>query len=250
MSVAPVFAYGYIASLVVGAIPGCVIPGFAFVAATFRPDRDPDLIVMLYDWCLLSYVGSLGCFVTQNMVLALAIFLDRNDVLPKWLAYMSIWMIVTELLAAPVFVFKSGPLAWNGSISFWLGTVVFVVVGGLHHLVCSTGRSSARRPTSGSRTDMANATEAVETRPGRRIHLPADGSMWVFVLGDLVIFGAYFLIFMIYRNQEHQLFLDSQRHLSLDHRHGQHAAVAGQLVVRRQRRARHPGGRVPPRAGG
>jgi hypothetical protein len=60
MSVAPVFAYGYIASLVVGAIPGCVIPGFAFVAATFRPDRDPDLIVMLYDWCLLSYVGSLG----------------------------------------------------------------------------------------------------------------------------------------------------------------------------------------------
>jgi nitric oxide reductase NorE protein len=64
---------------------------------------------------------------------------------------------------------------------------------------------------------MANATEAVETRPGRRpIHLPADGSMWVFVLGDLVIFGAYFLIFMIYRNQEHQLFLDSQRHLSLN----------------------------------
>ena len=61
---------------------------------------------------------------------------------------------------------------------------------------------------------MANATEAVETRPGRPIHLPADGSMWVFVLGDLVIFGAYFLIFMIYRNQEHQLFLDSQRHLS------------------------------------
>jgi nitric oxide reductase NorE protein len=63
---------------------------------------------------------------------------------------------------------------------------------------------------------MANATEAVETRPGRKIHLPADGSMWVFVLGDLVIFGAYFLIFMIYRNQEHQLFLDSQRHLSLN----------------------------------
>jgi nitric oxide reductase NorE protein len=59
------------------------------------------------------------------------------------------------------------------------------------------------------------ATEAVEARPVRETHLPADGSMWVFVLGDLVIFGAYFLIFMIYRNQNHQLFLDSQRHLSL-----------------------------------
>jgi hypothetical protein len=127
MSVAPVFAYGYIAALVVGAIPGCVLPAFAFVAASFRPDRDPEIMVMLYDWCLLSFVGSLGCFCTQNMVLALAIFLDKNDIFPKWLAYMSIWMIVTELLAAPVFIFQSGPLAWNGSISFWMGTAVFVL---------------------------------------------------------------------------------------------------------------------------
>lgn len=127
MSVSPVFAYAYIGALVVGGLPGCLIPAFAFVTAALRPDRDPQIMVMLYDWCLLSFVGSLGCFCTQNMVLALAIFLDRNSVLPKWLAYMSIWMIVTELLASPVFVFRSGPLAWNGSISFYLGTVVFVV---------------------------------------------------------------------------------------------------------------------------
>jgi hypothetical protein len=126
MSVAPVFAYGYIATLVVGAIPGCLFAAFAFVTAAFRPDRDPELVALLYDLGLLSFVGSLGCFVAQNMVLALAIFLDRNGILPKWLAYMSIWMIVTELLAGPVFVFRSGPLAWNGSISFWMGTAVFV----------------------------------------------------------------------------------------------------------------------------
>jgi hypothetical protein len=127
MSVSPVFAYAYIGSLVVGGLPGCLLPAFAFVAGAFRPDRDPQIMVMLYDWCLLSFVGSLGCFCTQNMVLALAIFLDKNDILPKWLAYISIWMIVTELLASPVFIFKSGPLAWNGSISFYVGTAVFVV---------------------------------------------------------------------------------------------------------------------------
>ncbi|BDY33276.1 hypothetical protein [Mycolicibacterium mageritense] len=127
MTVAPVFAYGYIAALVVGAVPGCLMAAFSFLAAAFRPERDPHIIAMLYDLALLSFVGSLGCFCTQNMVLALAIFLDRNGVLPKWLAYMSIWMIVTELLAGPVFIFTSGPLAWNGSISFYLGTVVFVV---------------------------------------------------------------------------------------------------------------------------
>lgn len=46
-------------------------------------------------------------------------------------------------------------------------------------------------------------------------HLPGDGSMWVFVLGDLIIFGAYFIIFMVYRAQERGLFLASQQHLSL-----------------------------------
>lgn len=127
MSVAPVLAYGYITALAVGAIPGCLFAAFAFLAAALRPDRDPQHIALLYDLGLLSFVGSLGCFVAQNFVLAMAIFLDKNEILPKWLAYMSIWMIVTELLAGPVFIFTSGPLAWNGSISFWLGTAVFVV---------------------------------------------------------------------------------------------------------------------------
>ncbi|OBC01074.1 cytochrome C oxidase subunit III [Mycobacterium sp. 852013-50091_SCH5140682] len=47
-------------------------------------------------------------------------------------------------------------------------------------------------------------------------HLPADGGMWVFVLGDLVIFSSYFVIFMIYRAQRPELFLASQQHLSIN----------------------------------
>jgi nitric oxide reductase NorE protein len=50
----------------------------------------------------------------------------------------------------------------------------------------------------------------------KRGHLPGDGHMWVMVLGDLVIFGAYFIIFMIYRAMEPQEFLRSQQHLSLN----------------------------------
>ncbi|MCW2654667.1 MAG: hypothetical protein JWR32_5643 [Mycobacterium sp.] len=127
MSVSPVFAYAYVAALAVGALPGCLLAAFAFLAAVFRPDRDPQLVALLYDVALLSFVGSLGCFSTAYMVFALAIFLDKNSVFPKWLGYISIWQIVTELLAGPVFIFRAGPLAWNGSISFWLGTAVFGV---------------------------------------------------------------------------------------------------------------------------
>ncbi|QZY46929.1 cytochrome c oxidase subunit 3 family protein [Mycolicibacterium austroafricanum] len=51
-------------------------------------------------------------------------------------------------------------------------------------------------------------------RTGR--HLPGEGSMWFFVIGDLVIFGAYFVAYMFYRGQHPDLFLQSQARLNQD----------------------------------
>lgn len=68
---------------------------------------------------------------------------------------------------------------------------------------------------------VAGDTAGGETGP----HLPANKDMWVFVLGDLVIFSGYFIIFMVYRHQEHELFLESQQHLSLS------AGVLNTLVL-------------------
>ena len=57
MTVDPVFSYAYIATLAVGAIPGCLFAAFSFIAATFRPDRDPHLIALCYDLGLLTFVS-------------------------------------------------------------------------------------------------------------------------------------------------------------------------------------------------
>jgi nitric oxide reductase NorE protein len=46
------------------------------------------------------------------------------------------------------------------------------------------------------------------------VHLPGDMSMWVFVLGDMVIFGVYFIIFMVERTRQRSVFLASQQHLN------------------------------------
>ena len=64
---------------------------------------------------------------------------------------------------------------------------------------------------------MANTQIAEPTAGGTKagIHLPSNKDMWIFVLGDLVIFSTYFIIFMIYRHQERQQFLSAQQHLSL-----------------------------------
>jgi hypothetical protein len=125
--VSSALAYAYLAALAVAALPGCAFCELMFALAAFRPDRDPQILAMLYDMGLLSFVGSLGCFVTQYLVFAIAIFLDKRRIFPKWLGYMSIWGAVTELVAAPIWIFRSGPYAWDGLISFYLGTVIFVV---------------------------------------------------------------------------------------------------------------------------
>ena len=125
MSVSNVYAYSYITTLAVGALPGCLFAALAFLAAVFRPDTDPAILSLLYDTAFLTFVGSLGCFATNYVIFAIAVLQDRNNIFPKWLAYVAIWQAVTEVLAAPVFIFRTGPFAWNGVISFWEGTMLF-----------------------------------------------------------------------------------------------------------------------------
>lgn len=61
-------------------------------------------------------------------------------------------------------------------------------------------------------TPPSSATPARTARE----HLPGDGHMWVMVLGDLVIFAGYFVIFMIYRTMNRQEFLNAQQHLDIN----------------------------------
>lgn len=46
-------------------------------------------------------------------------------------------------------------------------------------------------------------------------HLPGDGAMWVMVLGDLVIFGGYFIVYMAHRAMAPESFLAAQQHLDV-----------------------------------
>ena len=127
MSSGSVLAYGYLAAGAAAALPGCYFCGLLFSVAAFRPDRDPSLVALLYDMGFVGFIGCLGCFMVQYLVFAIAIFRDKRAIFPKWLGYVTIWNFVTELVAAPVWIFKSGPYAWNGLLSFYLGVIIFVV---------------------------------------------------------------------------------------------------------------------------
>jgi hypothetical protein len=123
----PALSYAYLATGALAALPGCYFCGLCFAAAAFRLDRDPQLLSFLYDMGFVGFVGCLGCFVVQYIVFATAIFLDKNEIFPKWLGYITVWNLVTELLAVPVWIFRSGPYSWNGMISFYLGTILYII---------------------------------------------------------------------------------------------------------------------------
>jgi nitric oxide reductase NorE protein len=65
---------------------------------------------------------------------------------------------------------------------------------------------------------MTMADRQQQTRDDAELgegHTPGDSHIWVMVLGDLVIFGTYFLIFMIYRAMKPAEFLAAQQHLNI-----------------------------------
>ena len=64
-------------------------------------------------------------------------------------------------------------------------------------------------------TTSTSAGAQSHTRNDRSPHLPGDTHMWVMVLGDLVIFGGYFLIFMVHRAMSPDAYLAAQQHLNV-----------------------------------
>ncbi|HEX3796865.1 MAG TPA: cytochrome c oxidase subunit 3 family protein [Acidimicrobiales bacterium] len=62
-------------------------------------------------------------------------------------------------------------------------------------------------------TAMPPENASVEDAQRPKDYLPGDFNMWVFVLGDMIIFAIYFIIFMVERTRDRTLFLASQQHL-------------------------------------
>jgi hypothetical protein len=127
-----VFAYCYLTAAVSGATLFALSDIFYLVAA-FRPDRSPELVQLLNDMAWMIFIAPVGAFVAMNLLLAAAIYFDSgpNPVFPRWVGH---YAVATALAMAPAVgaaIFKTGPLAWNGVVSFWVRNgafALFVVV--------------------------------------------------------------------------------------------------------------------------
>ena len=75
----------------------------------------------------MAFDGTMGVFLIGTLIWMIAILIDKNNVLPKWFGYLNICNLITEFVVAPAWISKHGAFAWNGVITFWIDTAVFVV---------------------------------------------------------------------------------------------------------------------------
>jgi hypothetical protein len=123
-----VLAYSYLAAASTGATLFAIADIFWLIAA-YRPARDPQLILLLNDMAWLVFIAPVGAVVVMNLCLALAVYLDAGPqpIFPRWVAIFNVLTAVAMTPAVCAVVFKTGPLAWDGIVSFWLRIGAFAV---------------------------------------------------------------------------------------------------------------------------
>lgn len=124
----PIFAYCYLGCLTGGPTLFFIADLFWLLAA-FRPDRPAELTQMYNDIAWISFIGQVGFLIAQNVFLALAIYLDRGarPVFKRWVAHFNLLISAAIAPASFVAVSLTGPLAWDGFLSYWVRNIAIVL---------------------------------------------------------------------------------------------------------------------------
>ena len=123
----PMFTYASLINL------GCCSVFFILVPMTwaviaFRADELPPVIIQIMnDWVWFDWLYTWPPYSVWMFILSAAILLDRNvpTIYPRWVGYFNMWSGILIIPACTIGLFKRGPFAYDGFISFWLAAVVF-----------------------------------------------------------------------------------------------------------------------------
>jgi hypothetical protein len=106
-----------------------IVPYMIWEAAAYRPLESPEMTRRLNDLAWLMFDGVNGTVVLQAATIGVAVLLDSGDdpIFPRWFGFFNLWAAFLITPSAVCVLVKSGPLAWNGIISWWLVLTVFCV---------------------------------------------------------------------------------------------------------------------------
>jgi hypothetical protein len=131
----PIFSYALL-GCAAGSPALFLVANVCWLLAAFRPERSPELTQLFNDFGWITFTILVPFLIGQSVILALAIYLDDQPrpVFGRWVAYFNLLVAAALCPAAFVGVSLSGPLAWDGVLSFWLKNIaiaVWIVVMGI-----------------------------------------------------------------------------------------------------------------------
>jgi hypothetical protein len=124
----PLFSYCML-GCVAGGPTLFLIANVCWLLAAFRPERKPELTQMLNDFAWITFTTVVPFLIAQSVILALAIYFDdpSHPVFPRWVAHFNLLVAAALTPAAFVGLALTGPLAWDGTLSFWLKNIAIAV---------------------------------------------------------------------------------------------------------------------------
>ena len=108
---------------------GWLYPLAVLATAAYRPDRDPNLMLLLSDQFWLTYVGIAVIFVFNLASIGISALVDRRaePVFPRWFGYLNFILGLLLLPGVFVYVASDGPFAWNGLFTNVIPSIAFVI---------------------------------------------------------------------------------------------------------------------------
>lgn len=100
-----------------------VFPVFIWAAASYRPERDPEITQMLNDFGWLMLIMNVMGAVFQALSIGVAVVGYRfaEPIWPRWFGYFNLWLAFLFCGGLMAVMFKDGIFAWNGLIGLWMG---------------------------------------------------------------------------------------------------------------------------------
>ncbi|MEY8014615.1 hypothetical protein [Mycobacterium servetii] len=124
----PIFSYALL-GCVAGGPTLFLVADVCWLLAAFRPERSPELTELLNDFGWITFTILVPFLIGQSVILALAIYFDDQPcpIFNRWVARFNLAVAAALVPASFAGLSLSGPLAWDGALSFWLKNIAIAV---------------------------------------------------------------------------------------------------------------------------
>jgi hypothetical protein len=100
-----------------------VLPTLFFGVAAYRPDRSPEITVLMHDLAYLALFTTVQFYIFFGVPIAVSCLRGEDAAdspFPRLYGWFTIWCTFMFEIGGVAFLAKHGPFAWNGLFIFWI----------------------------------------------------------------------------------------------------------------------------------